>query len=259
VVRNSADTTEQFPQPPADPSVASPQLRHVYVWMMVVAGICGWSVPGFYDWTGSDQSRPSPWIWRVALAFLVGLVAFHGTLLWLQFSKRWQTVASANRSPLTISQIMIATLITAVLIAVVKQISASVGHVVAITVYFAVLGYTIYLARHTPSLRLPIATLLVCQYAPFVWLAGSKIFMTESTALLGLASLPALLPAALIANVLQQKMQGAFWIGLLLTSLELTVCLWLARQGEKRTVAYIAVVLVLALFGSFALNAMVRA
>jgi uncharacterized protein involved in response to NO len=44
--------------------------------LILISATCGWFVPAFYDWTGADQSRPSPLMWQVPLAIAVGAFCF---------------------------------------------------------------------------------------------------------------------------------------------------------------------------------------
>src|SRR5690606_2794588 len=55
----------------------------ILITLILVSGISGWLIPAFYDWTGADQSRPSPLMWQVPLGVFVVALLFCGLLPWL--------------------------------------------------------------------------------------------------------------------------------------------------------------------------------
>ena len=42
--------------------------------LITVSFFVGWFVPDYYEWTGSDQSRPSPLVGQTALGMIAGAV-----------------------------------------------------------------------------------------------------------------------------------------------------------------------------------------
>ncbi len=64
--------------------------------LVIISAVIGVAIPSFYDWTGADQSRPTPSLFWVPVS-LMGLgVAFCVSLRWLKLrdtskSNRWRT------------------------------------------------------------------------------------------------------------------------------------------------------------------------
>jgi hypothetical protein len=259
-------------QLPIEPSTASPQAqrvspfaRRVCYLLMFLAVLSGWYIPGFYDWTGSDQSRPSPLIWQTALVLTICLLMFYAVLAWYHLRQRRlprdesSSLELNTKARVTIWQLMVLTLVAAIVIALAKLGEPGPGVISASSLgFYGTLSYVAYSVRKNGRLRFLMIAQLVCLYSPFVWLAQGKGGM-GSGIFLAVPGLPAILPAALFSNLMGQKTSGMIWMGLVICSLELAIGLWLARQGDKRTIAYIAFVWLIALFGSFGLNAMVRA
>ncbi len=71
------------------------RIKLLHAWTFLVALIlisatCGWFVPAFYDWTGADQSRPSPLMWQVPLAVAIGAFLFSVALPWIPITRLGQ-------------------------------------------------------------------------------------------------------------------------------------------------------------------------
>ncbi|MBC7967244.1 MAG: hypothetical protein H7Z17_15120 [Fuerstia sp.] len=97
-------------------------------------------------------------------------------------------------------------------------------------------------------------------FFPYVWLAGYReLGQMMPQILAGMLLLPALLPQLLIGVVLGQRTQESFWIGAMLTAVQMGIGLWMIRLGPKRTIAFLVYSLLASLFGSFFFYQAVRA
>lgn len=95
---------------------------------------------------------------------------------------------------------------------------------------------------------------------PFVWLIAHNELDSFLKAILWVAStLPAFFPACLIGYLVGQNSHDVMWLSVLLTGVQIVIGTWIIRLGPKRTIAYLVLVLLMSTFGSFGLNALVRA
>lgn len=100
-------------------------------------------------------------------------------------------------------------------------------------------------------------TLLACLWLPFSWILTSD--PPAIPALLGLfAGMPALLPAEVISNLAGHN-HDLLWLAILLTGIEISVGTRIIRVGPRSTIAYLVFVLLMSTFGSFGINALMRA
>ena len=154
-------------------------VRNSLIAIGVFSVFSGWWVPEFYDWTGADQSRPSPWMWLVPLAAVVIVTALTVGLCWVPFDG-WESGAASERQDaaagsargserwqFSLRWLLIATCIVAVA-------TAATMHslwMVATGCYVAVVAIGVLRpAVLRESLRLPLVVLMVALYAPFLWL-----------------------------------------------------------------------------------------
>lgn len=123
----------------------------------------------------------------------------------------------------------------------------------------AFLNYAWLVVRH-PQLRWRAAALLSCMCLPFVWFIGYGEIANIWRGLLAIAAgLPMLLPAAWLASWFGTNFHSEPWISILLTGLELLVGTWLISLGTKRAIAYLVFALLVSVFSSFGLHALVLA
>ncbi|MCS7469832.1 hypothetical protein NZK35_24535 [Stieleria sp. ICT_E10.1] len=217
--------------------------------------VVGWFIPSFYDWTGSDQSRPSPLIGQFAIGMLVSVSMFCLALPWMPSPSPQHANDPAAPTRFTIRTILIATAVVAVLLAAVAKFPLAIsGGVYAIVWCWVV--WTLLKFRHY---RLPTAALLACLYCPYAWIASWKGLSGMMEALFGMAvGLPAFFITLFAGRLMGQHFDGLTWLSMLLTALILAVGLWVIRQGPKLTIAYCLWVLLVSVSGSFVLNALVR-
>ncbi len=219
---------------------------------MGVAVIAGWLVPEFYDWTGADQSRPAPVIPWVALGIIVVDCMIIAALVRL-----WRIAPSAKPSDqfvwrFRIWHLLLATTSTAVFVSIALLASLAVACSVLLGFFWC---YSVSLAVRFPVVRGRIIMLWFCQFAPFLWI----LRMGQVGDVAMLSGLPSLIPTAMISTLLQQRFEQLSWLSITLTMVELAFGVWLSFRGPKRTLAYGICVLTLSIFGSFMVNAVMRA
>ena len=95
---------------------------------------------------------------------------------------------------------------------------------------------------------------------PFVWFIGYGEIAHIWKGLFAIAAgLPMLLPAAWLASWFGTNFHSEPWISILLTGIELFVGTWVIRLGTKLAIAYLIFALLLSVFSSFGLHALVLA
>ncbi len=218
--------------------------------------VLGWLIPGFYEWTGSDQSRPSPLIWQFALGMTIG--GFILCLL-LPFLPAQTAAQDETREPklrFTVKNLLVLTAVIAIILVALMKFPLVTSCVLC---GGAFLHYVWFIVLH-PKRRWPAAALLSCVCLPFVWLIGYGEFSNIWKGLLWIATgLPMLLPSAYLASWFGLNFQTAPWISILLTGTELFIGTWIIHLGTRRTIAYLIFALLVSVFSSFCLHAMVLA
>ncbi len=252
------------------------------VWHYVSFGLAfafalaGWFIPEFYDWTGADQSRPAPVVGWIALAITAGdLLVIAGLLTWhfVLKSKR-NSVNSAvafdsDQGTATLNQFSIRHLlafsaIIAVLLALSRWISPT---ATALIVFAAVVAWAMIIAKRNRGARWWIAFFACSQFLPFLWVGRgameSILGLRSSNAVLSLVpmimSLPSLFPFGFLGMFLPIDIRTNQWFFICCSALSFAIGVWLSCRGPKRTLAYGLIVGTCSLFGSFILNALMRA
>ncbi len=226
----------------------------IYPLLIATSVLVGWLIPAFYDWTGSDQSRPSPLIGQTALGLVVGGIIVCLALPWVPIAVEPRDTDRAVPVRFKIRTVLIVTATVAVVIAALMRYPMVVsGGLYGITLCYVV-RYWILFRRY----RWPTAALLACMYLPYVWIVLDDAPDIRPAVLWMASGLPAFLPSMLISGLLRQHAQELNWLLLVLTCVECLFGIWLIHLGPRRTIAYLVFVLLLSLFGSFALNALMR-
>jgi hypothetical protein len=236
----------------------SKRLTQLPIFPLLIAAsfLVGWFIPAFYDWTGSDQSRPSPLIGKTALGLIVGVIVVSAVLPWLPITNAAKGTDQAVRVRFKIRTMLVTTAAVAVVIAALIKLPMVVSGILCGSAFCYVVRFWI-LYRHY---RLPTAALLACMCLPFVWIIAYDEFDNIFPAILSIVSgLPAFFPAGLIGYLAGQNSRDVMWLAVLLTGTEMVVGTWIIRLGPRRTIAYLMFVLLMSTFGSFGLNALVRA
>jgi hypothetical protein len=228
----------------------------IYPLFIAVSLFVGWFLPGFYAWTDSDQSRPSPLLWQVPLCSAIGSVAFCMALPWLPIAIKPPNEAARPRIRFSLRTLLMFTTGAAVAIALLVRFPLVMSGIVCASA----LAYFLAFCVRNPQHRMAAATLVACMTLPYAWVFGYKelgrIFPDLAVMFAGM---PAFVPAILIGNLFGQNMHDTPWLAFLLTSLELATGIWVIRLGPKRTIAYLLLVMQLSVLGSLFFYMLVRA
>jgi hypothetical protein len=233
------------------------KLLHAYmilIALILISATCGWLVPAFYDWTGADQSRPSPLMWQVPFAVTVVAILFSVALPWVPLTG-WAKTETRPRSQFNLRSLLIFTAIVAVAIAVgmkAPMVVASIGILLAFVA--AVRSAILY-----PERRLPIAALFACLILPFDWILGYKELDNLLPSILWMSfGMPGFFSMAMLAGLFGLPAHESGWLAILITAAQITIGLWLIRVGSKSAIAFMLFVLLSSLMGSLIFNALVR-
>ncbi|WP_425397907.1 hypothetical protein [Aeoliella sp.] len=227
----------------------------VYPSLIAISFVIGWFIPGFYDWTGSDQSRASPLVAQTAIGLLVGAILIWIVLPWLPIAAG-ATTDKLPRPRFTSRTLLLVTAGIAIGVAVATRFPMVVSGLLCAMVF----GYAIWFSIRSSRHRWPTAALLACMIGPYVWIVFHDELESLFPAILWMAAgLPAFLPAALLSSLWGHNLHEVTWLSVLLTAVELAIGIWLIRLGPRRTIAYLVLVLLMSTIGSFGLNALVRA
>jgi hypothetical protein len=228
----------------------------IFQLLIAVSLLVGWFVPGYYDWTGSDQSRPSPLVWQTALGLIVGAIIIWAALPWIRVADevpgtdQWVQVRFTSRA-----MFLMTAAVAFVIVAVTKFPMVVSGGLCAFAFCYVVWFWSRY-RQH----RWQTTALMACIWFPFVWIIAWDDFENIFPAILWIAGgMPAFVPAILIGKLFGQNPHDVMWLGVLLTGAEMTVGTWIIRLGPRRTMAYLVFVLLMSTFGSFGLNSLIRA
>jgi hypothetical protein len=224
------------------------------IWPLLIglSLVVGWSVPAFYDWTGSNQSRSSPVILLAAAGLLLLAIVGCAALPWWPIADDRPLAFRDRKFQFSIRAMLVTTAVVAVLLVVGKLMPTVVGGgLYAISGAIAVRYCILF-----PQVRWQVAALVACMYFPFAWVLTWP--GPSMDCLFFCSGLPALLPTMLIGNAFGQYLHHSVWLLLLLSGAELVLGLWIIRWGPRRTIAYLLLVLLISTFGSFVLNALAR-
>jgi hypothetical protein len=230
----------------------------IFVAFIVVSAMAGWGIPWFTEWSGTQQSRRSPLIFPLAIGLTVGGIAL--CLLLPRLPIPTHRRESDERLPIqfqfTMRRFMAITAAVAIWIAIFARFKLA----ASILIYIGMFFYFGWFMLHNRRYRLAVSALVSCMFLPYVWLAGYReLGQMMPEILAGMFGLPALLPQLLIGVVLDQRTVESFWIGALLTAVQMGIGLWMIRLGPKRTIAFLVYSLLASLFGSFFFYQAVRA
>jgi hypothetical protein len=107
--------------------------------------------------------------------------------------------------------------------------------------------------------RWQLVALLGCMYLPYAWTLFPGSFKGLNwTMVFGAIGLPTFLPTFLLCGFFNTRSEEMVWLWILLTAVEIAIGLWLVRTGPRRTIAYFVLVMLMSIYGSMFLNALVR-
>lgn len=227
------------------------QLRWALIATAILAGLF---MSEFYEWSGEDQSRAAPIVRWIGLGILIFDLCAFG---WLAWRHRGAPAPNAeNRwKRFSIRHVLVGT--TGVALIIAAQLYTKTPLIPGVLA--AALGYAVWVAIRRPELRGQVVTLLVCLWAPLLWIVrwpetGSNVIQM----LIILPGMPGLIPAGLVGFLTGQNMVGRSTLPAFCTTIELLIGLWTIYLGPRRALAYTLSVLTISLFSSFVLQALVR-
>ncbi|WP_419190007.1 hypothetical protein [Stieleria marina] len=212
-----------------------------------VSLLVGWFIPGFYAWTDSDQSRPSPLLWKVPLWSAIAFAAFCVALPWLPIGAKPPSDAPRKPMRFSVRTLLMITAGVAVATALFAKFPLVLSGIACAGAY----AYLIWLCVKTPHHRLAASALIGVMILPYAWVVGyDELDRLLPTLAIMIAGMPAFLPAAFLSQMIGQHFQESQWLAFLLTTAELLIGIWMIRLGAKRTIAYLMLVLLISAVGS---------
>lgn len=223
----------------------------------LVACVIGFFLPAYYDWSGADQSRPSPWI-PFAFAVLGIVVTLVGLILGLRhFYWRIPSAAGIKHGGYPL---LFAVCTLGVLTAIHATGLRTVVLILSFVALAVVVAWGCCQAYQHVRLRWALATLLFSCYGPLLWIVVGKHSQNSMPqASLFLLGAPMLMPAGLLGMVLGVHLQELMWLGNSLTMIAIAIGIALMHLGEKRALAYTLSLLVVSAAGSMAFHSLIRA
>lgn len=229
--------------------------RYLLAGLIVLSGLFGWFVPEFYDWSGADQSRPSPWLLGVPLGMLGISLLGCAALPWISLSA-WTDPAAAGKTQFGIRGAMMLTLAVAV------GIAAGMRYPQLLSAAFILSAIALLFRRafRVPRQRYALAALVACLVLPGLWVFRNPQFTGSLVdAFIGIASIPSVFPMALLASILKSNQHEMAWMAPIMTAGWLLLGMFLVGKGEKRSIAYMTFMMHLSLISSIVLHAFTRA
>lgn len=232
-------------------------MKHVLLTALIVVPlVVGVSIPSFYDWTGMDQSRPWPGMLATAGGILLSGIISCCLLPWLPIADERDPAEQTRKTQFQIRTVLIATGAVALMLVALMYLPKQ---IVGGCTVVAALGYIVRQSTGDPASRLPSAALLACMYLPYTWLLTWKSLSVGLVQMIGMfAGLPNFFPTLMTGGLLGQHSETLFWLSMVLTSGQLVFGAWLISAGPRRAMALMIYSLVLSIYGSFILNALVR-
>lgn len=229
--------------------------RLIFLLLIAISLAVGLLIPAYYEWTGSDQNRPSPLLLPTAISLLLGAVVVCCLLPWLPIADD-RVAAERGQGQFQIRTILALTAAAAVLLlALVKLPPLAVSGVIQLTAF----GYLIRVGVRHRQDRWAVAALLACMYLPYAWVFFWDDLRNASAEILwGALGLPNFFDTLLLGALIDRHLDRVVWVAMLLTSGQLAIGAWIIGLGPRRSIALMIFSLVSSIFGSFILNALVR-
>lgn len=233
-------------------------LKGLGIGLAIGAILSGWFIPEFYDWTGADQSRPAPvvpWIAGAMVATdLLVILALWGT--------HWMGKAQATAAPrrpwqFSLRAMLVLATVAALLLAVGRGVSP---YLAAMLSLGCAIVWAVQAAIREPTARWWIALTAWLQFAPFLWVVRKPDSSGDVHALFEmLPGLPSLFPWGFLGAVMGGHPQDGWWMLILFTAGTLSAGVWISGLGPRCSLAFGLVTATCSVFGSFILNALMRA
>ena len=224
---------------------------------MVVASVAvGLLIPAYYDWTGSDQSRPSPLLLPTAIGILLAGIGCCAALAWISFPSTSSDANEGKPHQFSIQMILVLTAVVAVLLAAFGALPKGLLSGILLSSTLSFLAHRCY---RDHSSRLPVATMLSAMYFPYAWIFTWRSAQDAFPEILWMGwGLPAFFHLMLLGGLFEQHSSELTWFSTLLTTVMLAIGIWMIQLGRKRLLVYLIFLLISSVYGSFILNALVR-
>jgi hypothetical protein len=219
----------------------------IFPLFIAVSLVVGWSIPTFYEWTDSDQSRPSPLLWKVPLWSAIASATFSMALPWLPIGTKPPSDAPRTQMRFSVRTLLMITAGVALAIPLLAKFPLVVSGIVCAGMF----AYFVAFCVRNPEHRMASTALLACMILPYAWIVGYDELDRLLPALaVMITGMPALLPAVFLGQMFGQHFQESPWLAFLLTALELVIGVWMIRLGPKRTIGYLLLVMQISALGS---------
>ncbi|TWT68305.1 hypothetical protein [Crateriforma conspicua] len=234
----------------------------------VVLTGCGLSIPGFYDWTESDQSDQSHLLWIIPLASwsISSVLCFVAGRYWpgafrLDGDSSVCSGGTSGRSELGQARyglrwLLMVPLVVAAVIVGCQKIPLATTVVVCIGAWSA-WGFSLWRRR---MVRPELAVLVLGMMLPFVWVYTDAALINEFpwTVLASLA-MPGILTAMLSGQFLESSIHQAEWLPFITTAVHLLFGVVVIRFHARLGHYFILFITHVSLMGSIVLQMLVRA
>ena len=219
----------------------------IFPLFIAVSLLVGWFIPGFYAWTDSDQSRPSPLLWMVPLSLAIASAAVCLALPWLPITSKSSSDAPRTSMRFSVRTLLMLTAGVAVAIPLLVNFPLVLSGIACVGAY----AYLISFCVRSPQHRMAASALIGVMILPYAWVVGyDELDRILPTMAVIIAGMPAFLPAALLSQMIGQHFQESQWLTFLLTAFELLIGIWIIRLGPKRTIAYLLLAMLVSAVGS---------
>ena len=233
--------------------------------VLLFAGVLaiGLLMPSIHDWSGADQSRPSPQVdltLKLVLGFMIAAWLALPLLPWKRSDVTGSDLEPSPEEPASRRfQFNVRTLLilmSVVAITIVGLSNSLTGFVLLLIC--AMLVFSLWMVTHRLSFQWQVVSLVACMYFPYAWVVFNKGFrgVDWGTVILAGFGLPSFLPSLLIGRfVFEQRVEEMPWLLVVITAFELAIGVLLIRLGPKRAIAWMILVLFCSLLGSWGLHA----
>ncbi len=221
----------------------------VFLSFIVVSAAAGWGIPWFHEWSGTQQSHRSPLIFRLGIGLTAGGIALCFLLPRLLHPRQ---TSETDKQPtirfrFTMRQALVFIALTAVWVGSSRQLEVAASRFLCI----GILCCAGWLIRQNRADRWALVTLFSCMVLPYLWLALDRSLLQMLYTMSVIIGLPAFVPQLLIGVIIDQRTVEWFWMGALLTAIQMRFGLWMIQSGPERTIVFLVYSLLASLFGSF--------
>ena len=237
---------------------------------LLVGGLfsVGAMIPTFYEWSGANQNRPSPYLSQAFNAVVGFMIVAWIALPWIPWGKKASLdelnqaenlpeglVGDRKHFQFNLRSLIVVTTSFSIAIAGLTSFRlVTIVWVIALNLFISA-----WFVMHCLSVRWRISAVLACMYFPYAWVLFSDDFKdVNSEHLLAAVGLPMFIPSIFIGHFIGIRAEEHAWLPILVTCVELAIGIWLARLGPRKTIAWIIAVVFVSLLGSCVLDAGMR-